>query len=123
MKDHKLTYVKSILSSISCQVFDKNLILNCSRDIKNDQARLFIQVTYVGIDNERRTFKPRTFKSRKWYLSDHMTEDEIVKTAYLAYEICVRHEVLEGFRINGKPLFNPHADYRELLKIDKEVKR
>lgn len=53
-----------------------------------------------------------------------MTDDEIIKTAYLAFKIAVEHEIMEGFRVDGKILFNPHASYDALLKAsDVEVSR
>lgn len=53
-----------------------------------------------------------------------MTKDEIIKTGFAAFKAAVEHEVLEGFKIGERALFNPHIDYKELLKIShKEVKR
>ena len=53
-----------------------------------------------------------------------MLEDEVVKTAYLAFKLAVEHEVMEGFTVDGKILFNPHISYSALLAIsDCEVKR
>lgn len=86
------------------------------------EPRVFIQIIYTapntkGEDNE-------VWKGRKWYLSEHMTDDEIVKTAYLAFRTCVEHEVLESFKVDGAPIFNPHVDFEELIKIShKEIKR
>lgn len=59
------------------------------------------------------------YKGRKWYLSPYMTEDEVVKTIYLAFEVAVKHEILEGFKMDDTPLFNPHTPYDEILKISK----
>ncbi len=53
-----------------------------------------------------------------------MTEDEIIKTAWVAYRSCIEHEVMETFRVDDLILFNPHTPYTELLKISEvEVKR
>lgn len=53
-----------------------------------------------------------------------MTNDEIIKTAYCAAEAAVKHEIMEGFKVDGVILFNPHVDFEELLKISHlEVKR
>lgn len=53
-----------------------------------------------------------------------MTDDEVVKTAYCAFEAAVKHEVMEGFKVDGKILFNPHMNFEALLSIsDKEIYR
>lgn len=53
-----------------------------------------------------------------------MTADEIVKTVYAAFEAAIKHEVMEGFKVDGIVLFNPHVDFEELLKIShKEIQR
>jgi hypothetical protein len=86
------------------------------------KARLYLQIWY----NARciKTGKYELWHGRKWYLSDYMTEDEIVKTAFAAFKATVEHEVMETFKVKGKPVFNPHIDFKELLKIsDKEVTR
>ncbi len=125
MTDHRLLYIKSIVKSITCAVFDKQLRVVALRDRKAPvDGRIYIQIQFNARDAKFPHNRAKTFNSRKWYLSDHMPEDEIVKTIYLAYETCVRHEVMEGFKVNGITLFNPHVDYKELLKIsNKEVKR
>lgn len=83
--------------------------------------RCFIQVVYAATCTK--TGQPDIYRGRKWFLSQYMTNDEIVKTAYLAIETAVKHEILEGFKVDGKSLFNPHLDFEELLKVTKEVKR
>lgn len=61
---------------------------------------------------------------RKWYLSEYMLPDEVIKTVWLAFEVYVRHEALEGFKLDGKALFNPHGDTLDLLTANiRTVKR
>lgn len=92
-------------------------------DVKDPiEGRVFIQVTYIAPCSKTRYLKK--WKGRKWYLSQHMSDDEIIKTFYLAFEIAVRHEILEGFKIDGKSIFNPHLNFEELLTIcESEIKR
>lgn len=53
-----------------------------------------------------------------------MTEDEVVKTAWCAFETAVKHEVMEAFKVDNIRLFNPHVNFEELLKVsNREVKR
>lgn len=97
--------------------------LRVEKDNENPKSgRVFLQVVYkapcikTGIRQE--------FHGRKFYLSKHMTQDEVVKTAFLAFKLAVEHEIMEGFSVGGKVLFNPHVDFTELLAISqKEVTR
>lgn len=59
--------------------------------------------------------------SRKYYLSEYMTEDEIVKTCFMAAKQCVEHEVMEGFKFDNKIVFNPHINFRSLLDISDQT--
>jgi len=87
-----------------------------------EEGRVFIQVIYDAPCIKTNEWKP--WHGRKFYLSEHMTQDEVVKTVYLAFRLAVEHEVMEGFRINGTALFNPHVDFLELLAVSgKEVSR
>lgn len=123
-KDHKLKYVREIAKTITCVLFGTEFTKRIERDRKDtENGRIFIQLTYRAPDNSNIHIK-KTWKGRKWYLSDHMTEDEIVKTLYAAFEAVVKHEIMEGFKVNEVVLFNPHVHYKELLNIsNKEVFR
>lgn len=112
-----------LLVNIRAELFGTVFMYRVQRDVQQPiVGRVFIQITYKAPCGK--TNKTEEWRSRKWYLSEHMTDDEIIKTAYLAFEIAVKHEILEGFKVNGKSLFNPHVNYTDLLTIsDKEVKR
>ena len=87
-----------------------------------DIGRVYLQVSYEAPDTHDGVMK--TWTGRKWYLSEFMTNDEIIKTAYVAFESCVKHEVMKGFKVDGIILFNPHVAYDVLLEVShKEVKR
>jgi stalled ribosome rescue protein Dom34 len=51
---------------------------------------------------------------RKWFLSKHMTNNEIVRTAFMAVEKAEFHELCEKFRYMGQLINNPHID---LIKV------
>lgn len=84
-------------------------------DQEFEGGRVFFQLFYYAPDAKGNGAKE--WSGRKWYLSRHMTNDEIIKTAYAAFEACVKHEVMEGFKVDGKTLFNPHVNFEELLKV------
>lgn len=87
-----------------------------------DVTRFYIQITYRAKCSK--TGKEESWKGRKWYLTQYMTDDEIVKTAWCAFRAAIEHEMMEGFLVDGKPLFNPHTHFEALLSVsDKEVRR
>jgi hypothetical protein len=88
-------------------------------------GRLFLQVVYRANDT-RKIDRPREqeWHGRKWYLSEHMLPDEVVKTAFAAFKAAVEHEVMEGFTWDGRRVFNPHTPYDVLLEASEvEVAR
>lgn len=120
--DTWLKRVKRVVNTISFSVFGRHFAFIVSRDKIHTDGRIYVQVSYVAPCTK--TGDHQVWHGRKWYLSEYMTADEIVKTCYCAAEAAVKHEIMEGFKVNDTILFNPHVDYRELLKIShKEVKR
>lgn len=45
---------------------------------------------------------------RKWYISSHSTQSEVVQTAFKAVLSAEEHEVRELFKYKGQSIFNPH---------------
>jgi hypothetical protein len=60
------------------------------------------------------TGDPMRWTSRKWMLSEHMTDGEIVQTAFLATKVAIEHELRETFYYRGQPIFDPHYDLEKL---------
>lgn len=114
--------IKRITYRIHMSIFGVLFNLRVEHDNKYPNGRIFLQVTYNASCNK--TGETLEWHGRKWYLSDHMTKDEIIKTAWCAFEAAVKHEIMEGFKVDGKVLFNPHVDFESLLSIsDHEIKR
>lgn len=57
---------------------------------------------------------------RKWLLSEHMTEAEIVQTVFKAVMTAVEHEVRETFLYKGQSVFDPHYDLERLVELRRE---
>jgi len=57
------------------------------------------------------------WSSRKWFLSPHMTESEVVQTAFLAVMTAVEHETREAFTYAGHAIFSPHYDIHKLVAL------
>lgn len=107
--------VQSIVNRIDCSLFDTDLYFIVSHDKKFENGRIYIQIEYRAPCVKTGEYLP--WHGRKWYLSDHMTEDEVIKTAFCAFEAAVKHEILEGFKVDGVILFNPHVNYKRLLQV------
>lgn len=114
--------IKNIVDRMSLSVFGITFKVLVERDKVFYNGRWYIQIEYPAPCTK--TGLVEMWKGRKWYLSEYMTNDEIVKTTYCAFESCVKHEVMEGFKVDGKILFNPHVNFEELLKVSElEIRR
>jgi len=108
--------IRAIVQLCSASVLDTPVTFFVARDLKHPKTgRIFIQCKYQSKCTKSGELK--TWNGRKWYLSDYMSEDEIVKTAYAAFRATIEHEIMEGFKFEGIRVFNPHLSFRELLKI------
>jgi hypothetical protein len=115
------TRIRSIVSRISFRLFGTVFNMYVVPD-KKFGGRLYIQVRYSALCTQ--TGKQEVWSGRKWYLSDHMLDDEVVKTCYAACRAAAEHEAMEAFKVDGVVLFNPHTSFEELLKVShKEVTR
>lgn len=130
--NNQLERVKNLLSRVKCKCLEKEFKFIVKYDKKaiypfivsgtGREPRIYIQLEYTSVCNKGGD--ETNWKGRKWYLSEYMTDDEIIKTAYAAFEACIKHEIMEGFTVDNKILFNPHVNFEELLKIsDNEIKR
>jgi hypothetical protein len=59
----------------------------------------------------------RWWTTRKYNISHHMTEGELVQTAFMAALQAEEHEAREAFRYMDKAPFNPHISVAALLSV------
>ncbi len=107
----KVSKVKLVTDAIQY----KDWRLRVEIDNQNENGRVFIQWIYD--DKCVLTNKIKEWHGRKYYLSEYMTDDEIVKTAFTAAIAAEEHEVREKFSYKGIRLFNPHVDIEALMLI------
>lgn len=88
------------------------------KDVSNN-GRLYIQIQFDDVNNIDGT--PYRSHCRKWYLSPHMTDQEVVRTAWKAYEGAVIHEASEKFLYGGKMIYGPHICPESLWNIAQNV--
>ena len=81
--------------------------------VSNDNTP-YLQVLFK--DKDRITGVEEIQRCRKWQLSYHMVNSEVVRTAYKAVEAAMLHEVQEAFKYRGARIFNPHVDLDALAE-------
>ena len=115
--------VIEITKRISVNFMGTEFSIRVERDNKRpEDGRIFLQACFNAPCSK--SGEIQEWHGRKWYLSDHMTIDEIVKTSYGAFKMAVEHEMMESFKVDGIILFNPHINFEELLKVSsKEIVR
>lgn len=82
----------------------------------------YVQIQFLARDNDapHTPVDPAPMliqRGRKWYVSKHMTESEVVQTLLKAVLAAVEHEAREQFTYKGKQLFGPHLDVEALMEI------
>ena len=63
------------------------------------------------------TGETTAWRGRKWLLSEHMTDGEIVQTSFLATMTAVEHEARELFTYKGRSILDPHYDIEKLVEL------
>jgi len=76
-----------------------------------------IQGVWTGFDTDTNT--ECVLKSRKHFISNFATADEVVKTCWLLVELALKHEAMETFKYLGTAPFHPHNDVHGLLEAPK----
>lgn len=131
MYNPQLHRVEGLLNRVTMSLFGKLFTVKVSLDDEftyfdpstgENVGRVYLQIVYTApCTNENIV---QEWKGRKWYLSKFMTNDEIIKTCYVAFKSAVEHEIMEGFKVDNTILFNPHTNFEALLSVSsKEITR
>lgn len=68
-----------------------------------------IQVQFLGEDTDG-SGKTELQKCRKWFISQHSGDSEIIRSCFLAIRQAEEHELCERFLYKGQQIYNPHLD-------------
>lgn len=79
-------------------------------------GRHYLQLQYTAPDAQRPGDLIRNY-GRKWNLSIHMTDSEIVQTCFKAIMTSIEHEAREYFKYRGRSIFGPHFDVEKLHEL------
>lgn len=80
-----------------------------------DENRPVLQVIFDGEDSV--TGAVEIQKCRKWFLSYHMCNNEIIRTAHKAIMAAEEHETNEFFQYKNVRVMNPHFSYDEIAQL------
>ena len=58
-------------------------------------------------------------KTHQWFLSEHMTDSEVVQTAFKCVLTAIEHEAREQFKYKGQAIFGPHFNVNDLAELAK----
>jgi hypothetical protein len=89
------------------------LLFALDREI--EQGRYFLQVESTRVDCM--TMRNGVGRGGKAYLSPHMTDSEIVQTAFGLFKAYEEHEAREGFLYEGRRIYGPHIDVNALVEV------
>lgn len=76
---------------------------------------VLLQFVYDEPDSEDESGEAVPQYCRKWYISLHSTDTEIVRTAYKAVQASLEHRLGEHFRFRGVQIYNPHTSIETML--------
>jgi hypothetical protein len=94
--------------------------LNWKFYIGSDNDKFYLQCKFTIEDSYTKILNSQS--GRKWYLSLHMTKNEIVQTAFKAVLTAIEHEARESFLYKEERIFGPHYDIEELVNLCKNKK-
>lgn len=79
-------------------------------------ADVFLSVVCInGTNNE--TGVAEVWTGRKWLLQSHMTNSEVVQTAFKAVMTALEHEAREQFKYRGVAVLHGHYDLEQMVSL------
>lgn len=108
--------VQELVDEIS---YKDDYFLDTQLDKNDPEGRIYIQVVCFRPDS---TTKARgEGRGGKIYLSEHMTDSEIVRKAFQAFQAYEEHECREWFRYIGRQVFGPHISVQALWEVSERL--
>jgi hypothetical protein len=102
--------IEQILSGISWK--PSCVDMNWDWQVESIDNGHLIRTTFQRPDTH--TGEMGTGYGRWMHVPTNVSEDGVVKTAWLCAELIVRHELMEAFLYKNKRIFDPHKSIEEL---------
>lgn len=96
----------------------RTTFLNYRFEVRDSHGGVFIKAVYDEPDTYTGVIEPQ--HTRKWLLSPHMTDSEIVQTVFKLCLTSMEHRTREGFVFAEARVFSPHFDVWDLVKLCKD---
>lgn len=112
--------INSVLKHVSLEGMLSDMEIVVSKPIELDENihNLYLQIKCNGVCNV--TGELQKWSGRKWQLSEHMTDQEIVQTAFKAVLTALEHEARELFKYKDVSVLDPHYDLEKLVELRKQ---
>jgi hypothetical protein len=88
--------------------------------LEQRSGEIFLSVVCVNGTNNV-TGAPEAWSGRKWLLQRHMTNSEVVQTAFKAVLTAIEHEARELFLYRGQPVLDGHMDLDQIASLKKQM--
>lgn len=85
--------------------------------VREGHGGVHLQAHYLEADSTIPGSVPVDQFTRKWLLSPHMTDSEIVFTAFKCCLTSAEHRCREAFRFRGEQIMSPHLEVEDLVAI------
>jgi hypothetical protein len=112
-------FLKRLMSIAGDVSLPKIFMINIGHDSENKPGRFFFQIQCEREDVI--TGEWGTGYGGKAYLSEHMTDSELVQVIFGLYKSYVEHEARETFHYKGRRVFGPHVDVNALWEVARRV--
>lgn len=110
------TRVASLLANIQ---LDPSYSVLLGRDKLNMPGRYFLQLQKVGTDAI--SGEPWEGRGERLFLSEAMTDSEIVNSLFDFYRLFWEHEARETFRWKGRLIYSPHRSVDGLWETARKL--
>lgn len=87
-------------------------------DVSSMNDVFYVQIVFDAEDAETKLVGRQY--GRRWFLSPHMTDSEVVSTCLKAVLAAEEHEAREQFTFAGEAIFGPHFDVQHLHELAKQ---
>jgi hypothetical protein len=103
-------WVKGVENRMGNMQVGLSLVHDTQKDAEAGRiSYAYVQVRGMSRDLTRPTDNAYiSWTGRKWLISQHMTETEVVNTCYLALVQAMMHELQEAVHYKGQRVFDPH---------------
>ncbi len=81
------------------------------------QGVTYLQAVFIAQDNTDSMGLLNEHRTRKWLLSQHMTDSELVQTAFKCVMASIEHEAREQFTYKKARVFGPHFLVDDLVGL------